>query len=154
MDVGCGEARKIVEMPIHPRGRLGDPAFERNRVRPAEFPAELAAVAIERCYTDELGQRFGLDSSQFGQVGDQRPTGRRADSRDGLQDLIAASPPFVESDDLSQSFIEFGNLPTQHVQDGVDYLRKKFGAEVESRVVREEHVSFPLPRELRVLANN
>ena len=40
------------------------------------------------------------------------------------------------------------------MQECVDYLRQKFGAEVETRVVREEHVSFPLPRELRVLANS
>jgi 4-hydroxy-3-methylbut-2-en-1-yl diphosphate reductase len=46
------------------------------------------------------------------------------------------------------------SAPEDHVQDCVDYLRKKFDAEVESRVVREEHVSFPLPRELRVLANS
>ena len=45
------------------------------------------------------------------------------------------------------------SAPEDHVQDCVDHLRKKFGAEVESRVVREEHVSFPLPRELRVLTN-
>jgi 4-hydroxy-3-methylbut-2-enyl diphosphate reductase len=45
------------------------------------------------------------------------------------------------------------SAPEDHVQDCVDYLRKTFGAEVESRVVREEHVSFPLPRELRMLAN-
>jgi 4-hydroxy-3-methylbut-2-enyl diphosphate reductase len=44
------------------------------------------------------------------------------------------------------------SAPEEHVMDCVDYLRAKFGAEVESRVVREEHVSFPLPRELRVLA--
>lgn len=43
------------------------------------------------------------------------------------------------------------SAPEDHVQDCVDYLRQKFGAEVESRVVREEHVSFPLPRELRVV---
>jgi 4-hydroxy-3-methylbut-2-en-1-yl diphosphate reductase len=44
------------------------------------------------------------------------------------------------------------SAPEDHVQDCVEYLRRRFGAEVESRVVREEHVSFPLPRELRVLA--
>jgi 4-hydroxy-3-methylbut-2-en-1-yl diphosphate reductase len=44
------------------------------------------------------------------------------------------------------------SAPEEHVMDCVDYLRTKFDAEVESRVVREEHVSFPLPRELRVLA--
>jgi 4-hydroxy-3-methylbut-2-enyl diphosphate reductase len=45
------------------------------------------------------------------------------------------------------------SAPEDHVQDCVAYLEKKFGAAIESRVVREEHVSFPLPRELRVLAN-
>jgi 4-hydroxy-3-methylbut-2-enyl diphosphate reductase len=45
------------------------------------------------------------------------------------------------------------SAPEDHVQDCVDYLCKKFGAQVESRIVREEHVSFPLPRELRVLVN-
>jgi 4-hydroxy-3-methylbut-2-enyl diphosphate reductase len=44
------------------------------------------------------------------------------------------------------------SAPEEHVMACVDHLRAKFGAEVESRVVREEHVSFPLPRELRVLA--
>jgi 4-hydroxy-3-methylbut-2-enyl diphosphate reductase len=46
------------------------------------------------------------------------------------------------------------SAPEEHVQDCIDYLRRKFGAEVESRTIREEHVSFPLPRELRVLVNN
>jgi hypothetical protein len=31
-------------------------------------------------------------------------------------------------------------------------LQRRYGAIVESRTVREEHVSFPLPRELRVIA--
>jgi 4-hydroxy-3-methylbut-2-enyl diphosphate reductase len=33
----------------------------------------------------------------------------------------------------------------------LDYFRIRFDANVESRVVREEHVSFPLPRELRLV---
>lgn len=44
------------------------------------------------------------------------------------------------------------SAPEEHVMACVDHLRAAFGAEVESRTVREEHVSFPLPRELRVLA--
>jgi 4-hydroxy-3-methylbut-2-enyl diphosphate reductase len=39
------------------------------------------------------------------------------------------------------------------VEECVDHLRQKFGATVESRTVREEHVSFPLPRELRLVTN-
>ncbi len=45
------------------------------------------------------------------------------------------------------------SAPEEHVQDCIEYLRTKFGATVETRTVREEDVSFPLPRELRVLAN-
>jgi 4-hydroxy-3-methylbut-2-enyl diphosphate reductase len=43
------------------------------------------------------------------------------------------------------------SAPEDHVQDCVEHLRRKFGATVESRTVREEHVNFPLPRELRVV---
>ena len=44
------------------------------------------------------------------------------------------------------------SAPEENVQECIDYLKRKFGATVESRTVREEHVSFPLPRELRNLA--
>ncbi|MGL4424444.1 MAG: 4-hydroxy-3-methylbut-2-enyl diphosphate reductase [Gemmataceae bacterium] len=44
------------------------------------------------------------------------------------------------------------SAPEEHVQDVVKWLQERFGGEVESRTIREEHVSFPLPRELRVLA--
>ena len=45
------------------------------------------------------------------------------------------------------------SAPEEHVQDCVAFLRNRFAATVENRVIREEHVKFPLPRELRVLAN-
>ncbi len=43
------------------------------------------------------------------------------------------------------------SAPEDVVEECVSYLRKRYGAVVESHTVREEHVSFPLPRELRVL---
>src|SRR5262245_2531187 len=43
------------------------------------------------------------------------------------------------------------SAPEEVVQECVEYLQQRFGASVESRTVREEHVNFPLPRELRVL---
>jgi 4-hydroxy-3-methylbut-2-enyl diphosphate reductase len=46
------------------------------------------------------------------------------------------------------------SAPEEVVKECVVYLQKKFGATVEARTVREEHVSFPLPRELRVLASS
>jgi 4-hydroxy-3-methylbut-2-en-1-yl diphosphate reductase len=45
------------------------------------------------------------------------------------------------------------SAPEETVRAVIDHLRARFGATVEERTVREEHVSFPLPRELRVLAN-
>jgi 4-hydroxy-3-methylbut-2-enyl diphosphate reductase len=44
------------------------------------------------------------------------------------------------------------SAPEDVVEECVAYLRKRYGATVQSRTVREEHVSFPLPRELRVIA--
>jgi 4-hydroxy-3-methylbut-2-enyl diphosphate reductase len=44
------------------------------------------------------------------------------------------------------------SAPEEVVEECLAYLRQHHGATVESRTVREEHVSFPLPRELRVLA--
>jgi 4-hydroxy-3-methylbut-2-enyl diphosphate reductase len=43
------------------------------------------------------------------------------------------------------------SAPEDVVEDCVNYLRQRYGAEVETRTVREEHVSFPLPHELRVV---
>jgi 4-hydroxy-3-methylbut-2-enyl diphosphate reductase len=43
------------------------------------------------------------------------------------------------------------SAPEEVVEACVDYLRDRYGAAVQSRTVREEYVSFPLPRELRVL---
>jgi 4-hydroxy-3-methylbut-2-enyl diphosphate reductase len=45
------------------------------------------------------------------------------------------------------------SAPEEVVAECVDYLKEHFGATVESRTVREEHVNFPLPRELRVPAD-
>ena len=43
------------------------------------------------------------------------------------------------------------SAPEEVVQECVKFIQDRFGAEIESRTVREEHVSFPLPRELRSL---
>jgi 4-hydroxy-3-methylbut-2-en-1-yl diphosphate reductase len=43
------------------------------------------------------------------------------------------------------------SAPEDVVQECVAYLERRFGATVESRTIREEHVNFPLPKELRSL---
>jgi 4-hydroxy-3-methylbut-2-enyl diphosphate reductase len=44
------------------------------------------------------------------------------------------------------------SAPEEVVEECVNYLHERYGATTETRTVREEHVNFPLPRELRVLA--
>ncbi len=46
------------------------------------------------------------------------------------------------------------SAPEDHVEAVVEHLRTTFGAAVETRTVREEHVNFPLPKELRILTRN
>lgn len=43
------------------------------------------------------------------------------------------------------------SAPEVVVQECLDFLVENYGATVEVAVIREEHVSFPIPRELRVL---
>lgn len=43
------------------------------------------------------------------------------------------------------------SAPEEVVEACLDWLRERFDATVEPRTIREEHVSFPLPRELRQL---
>jgi 4-hydroxy-3-methylbut-2-enyl diphosphate reductase len=44
------------------------------------------------------------------------------------------------------------SAPEENVQECISFLQERYGATVESRTIREEHVSFPLPRELRALS--
>ncbi len=43
------------------------------------------------------------------------------------------------------------SAPEENVQACVDYLKNRFQVQLESHTVREEHVSFPIPRELRTI---
>ena len=43
------------------------------------------------------------------------------------------------------------SAPEEVVEECLEYLRRRFGATVEPRTIREENVEFPLPKELRLL---
>ncbi|HJZ57589.1 MAG TPA: 4-hydroxy-3-methylbut-2-enyl diphosphate reductase [Gemmataceae bacterium] len=94
-----------------------------------------------------LGSQNSSNSQRLAEIA--RSTGRPAQLIDRASEL--RDEWFQPTDTV---LITAGaSAPEEHVRDCVEYLRRKFGAEVESRTIREEHVSFPLPRELRVLAN-
>ena len=93
-----------------------------------------------------LGSQNSSNSNRLAEIARQH--GRTAYLIDTVQELN--EDWFRESDTV---LITAGaSAPEDHVQDVVARLQERFGAMVETRTVREEHVQFPLPRELRVLS--
>ena len=94
-----------------------------------------------------LGSRNSSNSQRLAEIA--KTTGRSSHLIDRAVEL--RDEWFKPSDTV---LITAGaSAPEEHVQDCVRYLQDHFGAEVESRVVRDENVKFSLPRELRVLTN-
>ena len=93
-----------------------------------------------------LGSRNSSNSMRLAELA--RAHGKPAYLIDGIHEL---EPARLRGDETV--LITAGaSAPEDVVEECVAYFQKRFGAAVESRTVREEHVSFPLPRELRVLA--
>lgn len=92
-----------------------------------------------------LGSQNSSNSLRLKELAESE--GKRAFLVDGADE--------IDPDSLRQSEIVMvtagASAPEEVVQDCLDFLRENFHAVVEDRVVREEHVSFPLPRELRVI---
>ena len=94
-----------------------------------------------------LGSQNSSNSQRLAEIA--RLSGRRAHLIDTVGEL--RDDWFAAGDTV---LVTAGaSAPEEHVEAVVSHLRQRFGATVESRTVREEHVKFPLPRELRVLAN-
>ena len=94
-----------------------------------------------------LGSQNSSNSNRLAEIGRQR--GKSAYLIDTVREL---RPEWFRPDDTV--LVTAGaSAPEENVQEVIEYLRTTFGATVETRTVREEHVTFPLPRELRVLAN-
>jgi 4-hydroxy-3-methylbut-2-enyl diphosphate reductase len=95
-----------------------------------------------------LGSQNSSNSLRLAELA--RSCGKRAYLVDTVRELPADA--FRGSETL---LVTAGaSAPEEVVEECVDYFKGRYGAEVESRVVREEHVSFPLPRELRVVSVN
>jgi 4-hydroxy-3-methylbut-2-en-1-yl diphosphate reductase len=92
-----------------------------------------------------LGSQNSSNSNRLADIGRQRD--RSAYLIDTVSDL---HDEWFQPDDVV--LVTAGaSAPEENVQEVVNHLRTRFGATVETRTVREEHVSFPLPRELRNL---
>jgi 4-hydroxy-3-methylbut-2-en-1-yl diphosphate reductase len=92
-----------------------------------------------------LGSQNSSNSMRLAELA--RTSGKPAYFVDGVDEIPEGS--FTGSETV---LITAGaSAPEEVVEECVRRLQEQYGATVETRVVREEHVSFPLPRELRVL---
>ena len=92
-----------------------------------------------------LGSQNSSNSRRLMELGASH--GAKAFLIDGIHEL----PDDALSVDDTVLISAGASAPEVVVQECVDSLVEKYGAEVESIVVREEHVSFPLPKELRLI---
>ena len=92
-----------------------------------------------------LGSQNSSNSRRLMEIGER--LGKRAFLVDGVHEL-----PIDSFSGKETVLITAGaSAPEVVVEECIATLVDHFGAELESVVVREEHVSFPLPKELRLL---
>ncbi len=94
-----------------------------------------------------LGSRNSSNSQRLAEIA--RMMGKPAYLIDRIQELSDGALEGVQTVLVTAG----ASAPEDVVEECVNHLQERYGATVENRVVREEHVSFPLPRELRVLSH-
>jgi 4-hydroxy-3-methylbut-2-enyl diphosphate reductase len=110
-----------------------------NRQEAVKNLAEEARVVLV------LGSQNSSNSNRLAEIAQVQ--GKRAYLIDTVHEL---RDEWLQPDDTV--LITAGaSAPEENVIECVEYLKRRFGATVETRTIREEHVSFPLPRELRNL---
>jgi 4-hydroxy-3-methylbut-2-en-1-yl diphosphate reductase len=92
-----------------------------------------------------LGSQNSSNSRRLMEIGES--VGKRS----FLVDSVSELPIDTFTGEETVLITAGASAPEVVVEECIDTLVKRFGAEVESIVVREEHVSFPLPKELRLL---
>lgn len=101
-----------------------------------ELSAEADVVLV-------LGSQNSSNSQRLRELASER--GIAAHLIDGVHDI---DPAWFQSSDTV--LVTAGaSAPESNVQECVAYLRDKFSAVVEARSIRDEHVHFALPKELR-----
>jgi 4-hydroxy-3-methylbut-2-enyl diphosphate reductase len=110
-----------------------------NRQEAVHELAEQADVVLV------LGSKNSSNSQRLVEIAES--LGKRAHLIDGWQEI--RSEWFGSNDTV---LVTAGaSAPEDVVQACIDHLRKRYGASVDERTIREEDVHFPLPLELRVV---
>ena len=107
----------------------------------------VAVLAGEADLTLVLGSQNSSNSQRLAELSQER--GIPSHLIDGPQDIDASWFKGIETVLVTAG----ASAPEVVVEAVLDLLREQFNATVEPRTLREEDVSFPLPRELRVVSN-
>jgi 4-hydroxy-3-methylbut-2-enyl diphosphate reductase len=126
------------------------------------FPHIEAPPKEDICYAttnrQEAVSKLAVDADVVIVLGSQNSSNSRrlmelgadCDARSFLIDGVDELPVDALSGAETVLITAGASAPEVVVQECIDSLVERFGATVESIVVREEHVSFPLPKELRL----
>jgi 4-hydroxy-3-methylbut-2-enyl diphosphate reductase len=102
-------------------------------------------LSVEANVVLVLGSQNSSNSNRLAEIG--RLNGKKSYLIDSVSEL---QDEWFQADDVVM-ITAGASAPEENVQEVVDHLRTRFGASVEARVVREENVRFPAPKELRSL---
>jgi 4-hydroxy-3-methylbut-2-enyl diphosphate reductase len=106
----------------------------------------VAKLAGEADVVLVLGSQNSSNSQRLAELG--RQSGKPAYLIDGAADICAEW-----LDGCNAVLVTAGaSAPEVVVEETLDWLAERYDAEVEVRTIREENVTFPLPRELRQLS--
>jgi 4-hydroxy-3-methylbut-2-enyl diphosphate reductase len=126
------------------------------------FPHIEAPPKEDICYAttnrQEAVSKLAVDADVVIVLGSQNSSNSRrlmelgadCNARSFLIDCVDELPADALTGDETVLITAGASAPEVVVQECIDSLVERFGATVESIVVREEHVSFPLPKELRL----
>ena len=106
----------------------------------------VAVLADEADLVLVLGSQNSSNSQRLAELAGER--GKPAHLIDGPSDIDASWLEGVDTVLVTAG----ASAPEEVVEECLDYLREQFQATVDTHATRSENVSFPLPRELRVLA--
>ena len=161
----------VDELPFGPDDRLAYLTQTTLSVSEAEavigrlkerFPHIEAPPKEDICYAttnrQEAVSKLSVDADVVIVLGSQNSSNSRrlmelgadCNARSFLIDTVDELPANALTGDETVLITAGASAPEVVVQDCIDSLVARFGATVESIVVREEHVSFPLPKELRL----
>jgi 4-hydroxy-3-methylbut-2-enyl diphosphate reductase len=143
--LSLGEANAVIERLKQRYPQIASPPKEDICYATTNRQEAVTGLVSEADVLIVLGSQNSSNSRRLMEIG--QAAGKPAFLIDGPRELCAEW--FHE--DQTVAITAGASAPEEVVQECVDYLVERFGASVREVAFRRESVSFPLPRELRVL---